>query len=302
MNYPATEPAFWHRVLHHAYTCWKKKNMIFSVLIVTPPKYTHAECFREVAETIAHGLQELGHDAQAVTEIRPGTRHIVLGAHLLLHYPLPLPADSILYNLEQLPLRDEAWVRRYAELLGRHMVWDYAKENIALLRRAGLARLALLPICHHPGLTRIPRNMRKDIDVLFIGSLNERRRKTLQEMHAAGMAVVSLFNKYGGERDAVMSRAKIMLNMHFYEARIFEAVRVSYYLSNGLCVLSEGSGDKALDAEWGAGVCFAPYQDLVQKAQALLADEALRMDFGTRGLALMRQRPITPALAAALTA
>lgn len=257
MNYPATEPAFWHRVLHHAYTCWKKKNMIFSVLIVTPPKYTHAECFREVAETIAHGLQELGHDAQAVTEIRPGTRH---------------------------------------------MVWDYAKENIALLRRAGLARLALLPICHHPWLTRIPRNMRKDIDVLFIGSLNERRRKTLQEMHAAGMAVVSLFNKYGGERDAVMSRAKIMLNMHFYEARIFEAVRVSYYLSNGLCVLSEGSGDKALDAEWGAGVCFAPYQDLVQKAQALLAHEALRMDFGTRGLALMRQRPITPALAAALTA
>jgi hypothetical protein len=88
--------------------------------------------------------------------------------------------------------------------------------------------------------------------------------------------------------------------MHFYEARIFEAVRVSYYLANGLCVLSEASGDARLDAEWGAGVCFAPYQDLARKAQALLANDALRAGFAERGLALMRQRPTTPALAAAL--
>jgi len=274
--------------------------MEFSVLIVTPPSYTHAECFREVAETISHGLQELGHTARVTTEPRPGTRHIVLGTHLLLHYALPLPADSILYNLEQLPLRDEAWVQRYAALLGRYRVWDYAAENIAFLRQIGIGVAALLPLCHYPGLTRISQNHDKDIDVLFIGSLNERRRSMLARLQQAGMGVVSLFNKYGQERDGVIARAKIMLNIHFYEARIFEAVRVSYYLANGLCVLSEGSGDARLDAEWGAGVCFAPYQDLVQKAQALLADEALRAGYGERGLALMRQRPITPALAAAL--
>ena len=274
--------------------------MEFSVLIVTPPNYTHAECFREVAETISHGLQELGHAARVTTEPRPGTRHIVLGAHLLLHYALPLPADSILYNLEQLPLRDETWVRRYVALLGRYTVWDYADENIALLLQMGIGAAALLPLCHYPGLTRIPQNLAKDIDVLFIGSLNERRRSMLARLQQAGMGVVSLFNKYGQERDGLVARAKIMLNIHFYEARIFEAVRVSYYLANGLCVLSEGSGDAMLDAEWGAGVCFAPYQGLEQKAQALLADEALRADSGKRGLALMRQRPITPALAAAL--
>jgi len=274
--------------------------MEFSVLIVTPPNYTHAECFREVAETISHGLQELGHAARMTTEPRPGTRHIVLGAHLLLHYALPLPADSILYNLEQLPLRDETWVRRYAALLGGFMVWDYSAENIASLRQMGIGAAALLPLCHYPGLTRVPQNRAKDIDVLFIGSLNERRRSMLARLQQAGMGVVSLFNKYGQERDDVIARAKIMLNIHFYEARIFEAVRVSYYLANGLCVLSESSGDAMLDAEWGAGVCFAPYQGLVQKAQALLADEALRADYGERGLALMRQRPITPALAAAL--
>ncbi len=275
-------------------------RMEFSVLIVTPPNYTHAECFREVAETISHGLQELGHAARVTTEPRPGTRHIVLGTHLLLHFALPLPPDSILYNLEQLPLRDEAWVRRYAALLGGYMVWDYAMENIALLRQMGVGAAALLPLCHYPGLTRIPGNREKDIDVLFIGSLNERRRSMLARLQQAGMGVVTLFNKYGQERDGVIARAKIMLNMHFYEARIFEAVRVSYYLANGLCVLSEGSGDARLDGEWGAGVCFAPYQDLVQKAQALLADEALRADYAERGLVLMRQRPITPALAAAM--
>lgn len=274
--------------------------MEFSVLIVTPPNYTHAECFREVAETISHGLQELGHTAWVTTQARPGTRHIVLGAHLLLHYPLPLPADSILYNLEQLPLRDEDWLRRYAALLGRHAVWDYAEENRAMLQQLGIAAAAVLPIAYHPGLTRISPQEHKDIDVLFIGSLNARRRKILDAMQDAGIGVVALFNKYGAERDAVIARARIMLNMHFYEARIFEAVRVSYYLANRLCVLSEGSGDARLDAEWGAGVCFAPYPDLVRRARALLADQALREAYGERGLALMRQRPITPALAAAL--
>jgi hypothetical protein len=275
-------------------------DMEFSVLIVTPPNYTHAECFREVAETISHGLQEFGHAAQVTTAMRPGTRHIVLGPHILLHYPLPLPADSILYNLEQLPLRDDAWVRRYAALLSRYSVWDYADENRAMLAQLGIARTGLLPLCHYPGLTRIPQNIGKDIDILFIGSLNERRRNMLGTMQEAGMGVVSLFNKYGLERDSMIARAKILLNMHFYEARIFEAVRVSYYLANGLCVLSEASGDARLDAEWGAGVCFAPYQDLARKAQALLANDALRAGFAERGLALMRQRPTTPALAAAL--
>jgi hypothetical protein len=274
--------------------------MEFSVLIVTPPNYTHAECFREVAETISHGLQQLGHAARVTTELCPGTRHIVLGPHLLLHYPLPLPPASILYNLEQLPLRDEAWVRRYATLLGQHEVWDYAEENRAMLSQMGIARTHLLPLGYYPGLTRIAHPICKDIDLLFIGSLNERRRRVLGQMQDAGLGVVSLFNKYGAERDAVIARARIMLNMHFYEARIFEAVRVSYYLANGLCVLSEGSGDASLDAEWGAGVCFAPYAELVMRARALLADEALRACYGARGLALMRQRPITPALTAAL--
>jgi hypothetical protein len=288
------------RALHPLSCLWEKKFMVFSVLIVTPPNFIHAECFREVAETIAHGLQELGHAAQVTTEIRPGTRHIVLGPHNLLSCPLSLPEDSILYNLEQLPFRTEPWVQRYIALLGRFTVWDYAAENRAFLGKLGIATSALLPICHFDGLTRIPVVDNKDIDILFIGSLNERRRTMLLRMRGAGMRVVCLFNKYGAERDRVVARAKIMLNMHFHAARIFEAVRVSYYLSNGLCVLSEGSGDKALNAEWGAGVCFAPYQDLLTMAQRLLADEALRAAYGEHGLTLMRQRPITPALAAAL--
>jgi hypothetical protein len=276
--------------------------MVFTVLIVTPPNYIHSECFREVAETICHGLQELGHAAQVTTELRPGTRHIVLGPHNALFWSLPLPADSILYNLEQLECRSEPWMQRYIALLGRFTVWDYAAENRAFLGKLGIATSALLPICHFDGLTRIPVVDNKDIEILFIGSLNERRRNMLVRMRDAGIGVVCLLNKYGAERDGVVARAKIMLNMHFHAARIFEAVRVSYYLANGLCVLSEGNGDEALEAEWGAGVCFAPYQDLLPMAQRLLADDALRAQFGTRGLDLMRRRPIAPALAAALAA
>ena len=120
-------------------------------------------------------------------------------------------------------------------------------------------------------------------------------------MRAAGLRVEAVFGVYGAARDALIARAKVVLNVHFYEAKVLEMVRVSYLLANRCCVLSEVSSDREEDDALAAGVAFAAYDDLVARAQELVADPALRACFGQRGLALMRERPATDYLRAALS-
>ena len=55
------------------------------------------------------------------------------------------------------------------------------------------------------------------------------------------------FNAYGGKRDALIARAKVVLNIHYYAAQVFEIVRVSYLLANSKAVVTEIGPDTDLD-------------------------------------------------------
>jgi hypothetical protein len=87
-------------------------------------------------------------------------------------------------------------------------------------------RAAHCGIGYGPELTRIA-PAPEDIDVLFVGSVNERRLIVLKQLAERGVNVDARFNLYGPERDAFVARARIILNVHFYDARLFEMVRVS---------------------------------------------------------------------------
>ena len=274
--------------------------MRYSVLIISPPGYTHSECFREVAETINDGLHKLGHISSVTKELVPGARHIVLGANLLTQYPLQLPTDSILYNLEQVK-DNELWVNpQFLSILRRYTLWDYSPQNVDELKTFGIHVSAVLPIGFFEGLTRIQHSTTKSVDVVFVGSMNDRRRHILVAMQEAGLKVGWLFNAYGAERDAGMAQAKLLLNMHYHKAKILEEVRISYCLANKFAVLSEHSSDPALDAEWAKGVVFAAYDELVLKAVELCADDAKREKIAADGFEFIRKKSLMPYLQSAL--
>lgn len=48
---------------------------------------------------------------------------------------------------------------------------------------------------------------------------------------------------YGEERDALIARSRVVLNLHQYDIHIFEQVRVNYLLINGKAVVSEVADD-----------------------------------------------------------
>jgi hypothetical protein len=275
--------------------------MKLAVTVVSPPGYPHAAAFREIAETLQHALTSLGHDVVITTEGRvPERRHIVLGSNLLVRYPLAIADDAILYNLEQVQA-DSPWFEAgLLDLFRRYDLWDYSRRNVAALQALGIERVRLVPIGYAPELTRIAPAAVRDIDVLFFGSVNDRRRAVLERMVAEGLRVHGVFGAYGEERDALIARAKIVLNVHFYDARVLEMVRLSYLLANRAVVLSERGADPEEDAALAGGVAFDEYDRLPQRARQLVDSPEERRRLSRRGFELISARPAAEYLRAAL--
>lgn len=258
----------------------------YCIWIVTPEGYRHSRCFEEVALSLSEAFAALGMEAPIVTD--PDAiqgRAIVLGADLL--QERPCPDNAILYNFEQVYQNPVVMTPAYAALLRRHPVWDYSARNIEALAAHGI-KARLCGVGYMPGLTRIAPAATKDIDVLFIGSMNPRRGLVLDQIAALGAKVKVAFDCYGPERDALIARARIVLNLHFYEAKLFEIVRVSYLLANRVCVVSETGLEPELEAPFAGGVAFAGYGGLAEACRRLLSDEEMRARIAARGFQQMR--------------
>ncbi len=270
----------------------------YCIWIVTLPGYTPSRCFEEVAQSLSEAFAALGYDAPVVTDAAQvrGTA-VALNAHMLA--PGPLPFDIIVYNLEQLYQTPRLWTPAYTELMKRYPVWDYSPFNIQALAEAGI-HATRCGIGYMPGLTRIAPAPLRDIDVLFIGAMNERRRQVLEAIGRTGAKTWAGFDLYGAQRDALFARAKIILNLHFYEAKLFEIVRVSYLLANRFCVVSETGLDKELEASFGGGVAFAAYDRLAETCHQLLADPAGRARIAEEGFARIKAFSQADMLKAAL--
>ena len=272
----------------------------FSIWIVTVADHSHSRCFEEVALSLQEAFAALGMDVPIVTEAADirGTA-IVLGGHLLPRLGRAAPDDLILYNLEQI-YGNSPWLHpEYVALLRRYPVWDYSARNVSALAELGVSA-RLCGVGYMPGLTRIE-SAHKDIDVLFVGSQNKRRYKILDDIGAAGATVVAVFDFYGDKRDALIARARIVLNMHFYDAKVFEIVRVSYLLANRACVVSETGADPDLEAPLADGVAFAAYDELAPTCLRLLGDEDERERLAAKGFERMRALSQVDMLRRALT-
>jgi hypothetical protein len=259
------------------------------VTILRQPGNIHSECFRELVETVNDGLNALGHDAVISEDLSvAGRQSIVFGSNLManLDAPVTFPEGSILYNLEQI-YDGSPWLT--PDLLAAfraHTVWDYSRANIAGLARHGVTARHV-PVGYVPALSRIALAPAPDIDVLFIGSLADRRLQILQALERQGARVVALYGRYGQERDSAIARAKIVLNIHFHPAKVFEIVRVSYLLANRCFVVSETGSDATVEGAFAGGVAFAEYDRLVDTCLSFLRQPAARQEIAARGFSIM---------------
>jgi hypothetical protein len=142
-----------------------------------------------------------------------------------------------------------------------------------------------------PQLARIPR-AEEDIDVLFYGSMNERLQGVLDALRRRGVRPEVVFGVYGSAPDRLIARAKVVLNLHYHEGKVFEVVRVSHLLANERFVVCERGCEPAEKEEFTPGVAFADYGDLVQSCVDYLARPEERRRVARAGFELMTRRDL----------
>ncbi len=268
----------------------------FNIVLVQPDGYVHAMALHEIALLLNYSFQSLGLPCSyQVNKLDAAATNIILGYQILGQASEIPDCDFIIYQFEQLSDR-EGWFRpEYLEMFGRaREVWDYSPENIAFLNARGIHHTKLVSLGFHERLQTIAPQL-PDIDFLFYGCINERRKKVLEEL-ATFASVQTLFGTYGLERDQMIARSKIVLNIHFYEAQIMEQPRISYLLNNRRFVLSETSPFNP----YGDALATASIHHMVDTARYWLENSHERESLAKQGYDYIRQRPMTEVLRAVI--
>lgn len=277
----------------------------YRVVLVKPEGYVHARCFQEVAELLCQSLRSIGHDCDmAVNRFTDGCVNIVIGYQFLTPGGPLNDVRYAVWQFEQLA-RMGGWYRNRPDrffdralpvLKGAEWVWDYNTDNIAFLSAHGV-RAQHLPIGYHDALMRIPQVPEADIDVLFYGAVNGRRRQVLEALDRRCRLKV-LFGVYGERRDAYIARSHIVLNLHQYDrVQLLEDVRISYLLNNRRFVLSETVPGPL---PYSGGIAMAPAAKLADACLAFLDDPQQRQSIAHRGWSFLRRFPMSGYLRMAL--
>jgi hypothetical protein len=262
--------------------------------------------YREVVETLAWGLGDLGHEVSVgENSFRDACVNIVFGAQLLAPADLlRLPPVTIIYNFEQIgdtPVeRLNPSIRVVAE---RFRVWDYSQSNLEGWASAGAQQRAIhVPVGWAPILSRIEKRRDQDIDVLFYGSPSESRLSILTELSNRGATCLFVCGMYGAARDELIARAKVVLNVNKHQAKIFEIVRVSYLMANAKAVVADLPSGLFVEPGIANAVALCRIEQVPAECERLLDDAVAREHLENRAREAIEARHITPILRAALAA
>jgi GT2 family glycosyltransferase len=223
----------------------------------------------EIGELIAAGFRELGCAAQLrldqmpAEEPPPDTLQIVVTPHeyynLFLSEQISqkrareLTRNVVLLCTEQ---PDTGWFQSNLQWAAcARAVADINTLGVLAYRRRGL-RSHHFHLGYH-GMLAAPRQRphpEREYDITFLGSMTRRREEFLAEnaeffsrhrchlrLVPLGFAKTKITRSYlaGEDRNDLLSRTSILLNVHYSEQKYFEWHRMLAGFANGCCIISE---------------------------------------------------------------
>lgn len=222
-----------------------------------------AQCFIEIDKAVS----QLTH------------RTVVFNAH---NYPSFVPKNSIIFNLENVP--EQANPALWAE----HEIWDASLRNISHYP-SGL-KVTHVPMGYEPSMRRFEKRPLQDcdIDVVFCGFINDRRMAILNDLRNRGLRVaIPSYNCWGKERDDVIARSKIALDMRYYEDGIFPTLRSLHLIANRVPVVAETSLEMP---PWVME--NVPYNMLANRVETVLKNERTINDLATEAENILKKHPL----------
>ena len=154
----------------------------------------------------------------------------------------------IVFNQEPLLAKQRNFMHigYFAWLSMADEVWDYDEENLKVLRliRPDVKLHVLKPY------KMWPKEYKKDIDILFYGSMNDHRKKILDELSKRHNVKILTNCWDGNELDRWILRSRILLNLHYYnETALQEQARMIRWIGSPCRIVSEPSVHNYLNIE-----------------------------------------------------
>jgi SAM-dependent methyltransferase len=212
------------------------------ICIQQPPGFVHSLGLLDQARYYRYQFRRLGARVSiSKNRLRHDAVNFIFGAHLGFDPAQRERFACVIVNLEQLGDGGALLSPDYLRLLATSAVADYDVRNVAAYAE-NVDDVTVVPLLYAPYLApahSIPLEERP-IDLLFIGSMNPRRRAWLDRIEACGLSVSTFDGPlYGPERDDYIVQAKAILNTPYYESSRFEQARAAQCLSLGTPVISE---------------------------------------------------------------
>lgn len=166
-------------------------------------------------------------------------------------------------------------------------VWDYDQNNIEFLSNFPQFNIKpyLIPFGFNSNFQKVKLNQNKDVDVLFYGWALARREKIINKLEKM-CKFIHAYGIYGQKRDELISRSKIVLNIHNYEnVGIFEQVRVFYLFINKSFVISENSKWSPYDDR----IVTFPYDQIIEGVMYWLNRPKEREEIANQGPDILKK-------------
>ena len=176
------------------------------------------------------------------------------------------PKTYIAFQMEQTV--NPRWLtNEYLEILyNAAAVFDYSKVNIEYFSRDEKLKnkLFYIPIdILKERLNKLKPSQNKPYDVLFYGDPYIDRRKEFLDKIGEKFNLKILSNTFGEALYNELNKAKIIVNIHYYENALLETTRLYEALSFSDClIISEQSFDKEADGKLTQIVDFTPIGDI----------------------------------------
>lgn len=229
--------------------------------------------FDYVVDALSHVFQELAIEHTVSDAFVPGSNatYIIFFTH---EPQRRMPTRYIAYNFEQLTTTKPWPAEIFKKFREAVAVFDYSLENIKILNARGVHNTYHVPLGYTPTMeSSLPSSTPKDVDVMFVGSLNRRRKMKLRRLVQPnnGNLTVAVKMCFGEDLLRLYQRSRLALNLHYFSGRtILEVHRILPLLANKVLVLSEPSNDPWWDNEFANLVNFTTAADLRQPVSQLL--------------------------------
>lgn len=160
----------------------------------------------------------------------------------------------IIYQIEQLNQNNFVYNQLSSNVINImkkcYALFDYSKVNINYYPKELKENVKLVsPIIKYNNLLN-NENIEKNITILFIGTLNERRRKILYALKKYNIYnnlnhnIIIVSKVFNNELIQIIKKSKIIINLHYFNNALLEVFRIHDLLSYNCKILSEIPNNK----------------------------------------------------------